>query len=393
MPWLWWWWLRHCRRRWMESIWLLCNEKSTPTTLNPYDAADDHEGSPCIWWTNQLFLPLKMQSMIGVTSQSWDRKNMDLPWGTDWKVKHLSAKDYWTEICWETPTMVWAISKDSCDLIWIKGAQNVFLQPFMQFMKCNRGTMDLQKWMTRFQLTGNRLIEFWMDLLPDLLTTSPEAIAFVAQRRQEHEERQAELAGAAEALPGQEPHVNIPWTDEHALAAFKQVNGKKSTTDNGFSLGWQVLRHWELLIHIMIERISIWGLLLWRGKEFGGYLNEPWLEQRNVSTSLEEEAEVLVSVDLLSERTYLATTPQLTPEIIEELLEHFMDPVDGSNAKGRKPIGMCCLHVDGLFITGTPEFLETFKKVVESQFKIGHEDVNDLMFTGQRVKWIIDEKT
>jgi hypothetical protein len=58
-----------------------------------------------------------------------------------------------------------------------------------------------------------------------------------------------------------------------------------------------------------------------------------------------------------------------------------------------QPIGMCCLHVDDLFITGTPEFLEKFKKVVKSQVKIGHEDVNDLMFTGQRVKWIIDEKT
>ena len=108
---------------------------------------------------------------------------------------------------------------------------------------------------------------------------------------------------------------------------------------------------------------------------------------------MEEEAEVLVSVFLPSERTYLATTPQLTPEIVEEFLEHFMDPVNGSNAKGRKPIGMCCLHVDDLFITGTPEFLERFKKVVGSQFKIGHEDVSDLMFTGQRVKWIIDEKT
>jgi len=32
----------------------------------------------------------------------------------------------------------------------IKGAQNVFLYRFMQFMKFNRGTMDLQKWMTRF---------------------------------------------------------------------------------------------------------------------------------------------------------------------------------------------------------------------------------------------------
>ena len=117
------------------------------------------------------------------------------------------------------------------------------------------------------------------------------------------------------------------------------------------------------------------------------------LNKENVSASLEEEAEVLVSVFLPSERRYLATTPQLTPEIAEESLEHFMDPVNGSNAKGRKPIGMCCLHVDDLFISGTPEFLERFKKVVKSQFKIGHEDVNDLMFIGQRVKWIIDEKT
>ena len=112
-----------------------------------------------------------------------------------------------------------------------------------------------------------------------------------------------------------------------------------------------------------------------------------------IATSLEEEAEVLVSIFLPSERTYLATTPQLTPEIVEELLGHFMDPVNGSNAKGRKPIGTCCLHVDDLFITGTPEFLEKFKRVAKSQFKIGREDVNDLMFTGQRVKWVIDEKT
>ena len=112
-----------------------------------------------------------------------------------------------------------------------------------------------------------------------------------------------------------------------------------------------------------------------------------------IATSLQEEAEVLVSIFLPSERSYLVTTPQLTPEIVEELLEHFMDPVNGSNAKGRQPVGMCYLHVDDLFITGTPEFLEKFKRVVKSQFKIGHEDVNDLMFTGQLVNWFFDEKT
>ena len=75
-----------------------------------------------------------------------------------------------------------------------------------------------------------------------------------------------------------------------------------------------------------------------------------------------EEAETRVSIFLPAERTYLASAPQLTPEVVEELLEHFMDPVHGSNSKGRKTIGMCCLHVDDLFVTGTPEFLEKFKR-------------------------------
>ena len=115
-------------------------------------------------------------------------------------------------------------------------------------------------------------------------------------------------------------------------------------------------------------------------------------KEKNQS-ALEEEAETLVSIFIPAERTYLATVPQLTPEVVEELLEHFMDPVNGSHAKGWKTNGMCCLRVDDLFITGTPEFLERFKKKVRANFKRGHEDVNDLKFTGQRVKWQFDEKT
>ena len=133
----------------------------------------------------------------------------------------------------------------------------------------------------------------------------------------------------------------------------------------------------------IVKREGVWWLL-----EVNYDMNKEL-----ATTTLEEEAEILVSLFLPSERTYLASTPQLTPEVVEELLEHFMDPVHSSIAKNRKPIGMCCLHVDDLFITGTPEFLKQFNKVVKSQFKIGHEDVNDLMFTGQRVKWIIDGKT
>ena len=121
-------------------------------------------------------------------------------------------------------------------------------------------------------------------------------------------------------------------------------------------------------------------------------MNVDMRKEKNQS-ALEEEADTLVSIFLPAERTYLATVPQQTPEVVEELLEHFMDPVNGSNAQGRKTIGMCCLHVDDLFFSGTPEFLEKFKKKVRANFKIGHEDVNDLMFTGQRVKWQLDEKT
>ena len=121
----------------------------------------------------------------------------------------------------------------------INGAQTVFLYRFMQFMKHNRGTMDLQKRMARSQLTGNRLIESWMDLSPDLETTSPEAIAHVARCCLEHEARQVELAGIAAATPGQEPHVNVPWTDEHALIAFRQRK-QTTTTENGIPLRWQL---------------------------------------------------------------------------------------------------------------------------------------------------------
>ena len=119
----------------------------------------------------------------------------------------------------------------------IQGAQNVFLYRFMQFMKFNRGTMDLQKWMTRFQLTGNRLIESWMDLLPEVLNTSPEAILFIQRQRQEHEADQVERAQVAAATPGADPHVVIPWSEEMTLLSFRTYN---ETEDK--HKGWH--SHW-----------------------------------------------------------------------------------------------------------------------------------------------------
>ena len=77
--------------------------------------------------------------------------------------------------------------------------------------------MDLQRWMTRFQLTANRLIESWMDLIPDLDIQSPEVIAAILQRRTAHDEQQQNLVGIAAATPGAQPHVVVPWTDLSAL--------------------------------------------------------------------------------------------------------------------------------------------------------------------------------
>ena len=150
----------------------------------------------------------------------------------------------------------------------------MFLYRFMQFMKYNRVTVDLHKWMTRLQLTGNRLIESLMDLLPDLETTSPEAIAYVAQRRLEHEARQAELAGIAAATPGQEAHVNVPWTDELALAAFRQLNNDRRTQQRlAFPLGGNL----SALIFVSLtgltqeQRNTLTSIMTHRGRTLDQY--------------------------------------------------------------------------------------------------------------------------
>ena len=110
----------------------------------------------------------------------------------------------------------------------IKGAQTVFLYRFMQFMKQNRGTMDLQGWMTRFHLLANRFMESWMDLIPDLDINDQNVIATIAQRRVAHEEQQQNLVGIAQATPGAAPHVAVPWTDEMSRQVLVQLSTARS---------------------------------------------------------------------------------------------------------------------------------------------------------------------
>ena len=73
----------------MESIWLLCNEKSTPTTSNSHDSAADHEGSPCPWWKDQF---------LRCRRCNW------------WLVWHYRVGTWKTRTCIEEQIRRWSIS-------------------------------------------------------------------------------------------------------------------------------------------------------------------------------------------------------------------------------------------------------------------------------------------
>ena len=134
--------------------------------------------------------------------------------------------------------------------------------------------MDPQKWMTRFQLTGNRLIESWIDLLPEALITSPEAILFVQRQRQEHEADQVERAQVVAATPGADPHVVIPWSDEMTLVSFRSFNeNRRQAQRMAFPLGDNLLA----LIFVSLaeltqdQRSTLTSIMTHRGRTLDQY--------------------------------------------------------------------------------------------------------------------------
>merc|ERR1711953_211796 len=76
---------------------------------------------------------------------------------------------------------------------------------------------------------------------------------------------------------------------------------------------------------------------------------------------------------------------------LDEALELLLDPVTGSPAHGREVVGILLIHVDDSFFTGTPEFMKFLVHEIGKEYKIGSEDWNDIMFCGQRTKWVYDE--
>ena len=52
----------------------------------------------------------------------------------------------------------------------VKGAVNIFLYRFQQFMNMHRGSSDMLRWMTRFQLSYQRMNESSMDVFAPLVS-------------------------------------------------------------------------------------------------------------------------------------------------------------------------------------------------------------------------------
>jgi hypothetical protein len=89
--------------------------------------------------------------------------------------------------------------------------------------------------------------------------------------------------------------------------------------------------------------------------------------------------------------TDVSRVPMSGPSSFDDALNYLLDPVTGSNAKGRKVLGVVCLHVDDLFLAGNQRFHAQVCQNLRKDFSIGSEDTNDIQFVGQRIKWIMKD--
>ena len=73
-------------------------------------------------------------------------------------------------------------------------------------------------------------------------------------------------------------------------------------------------------------------------------------------------------------------------QTIEKAINLLMDPFSTSNAVGKIVVGVICLHVDDLFITGSDELEKRVLSRLRLDFQVGSEGKNEIIFTGQRVR-------
>ena len=107
--------------------------------------------------------------------------------------------------------------------LFVKGASNVFLCRFQQFMTLHRGSSDMLRWITRFQLSRSRMQEAWDDtFVPITDVNNPEVRAFVSTLPQDQQNtitNDEALAGAHARLKRQHS-LTIPITENLVALMF-----------------------------------------------------------------------------------------------------------------------------------------------------------------------------
>ena len=107
--------------------------------------------------------------------------------------------------------------------LFVKGVSNVFLYRFQQFMTLHRGSGDMLRWITRFQLSRARLQEAWDDTyVPITDVNNPEVRAYVSTLTQEEQNTitpENALAAANARMKGQHSRT-IPITENLVALMF-----------------------------------------------------------------------------------------------------------------------------------------------------------------------------
>ena len=71
-----------------------------------------------------------------------------------------------------------------------------------------------------------------------------------------------------------------------------------------------------------------------------------------------------------------------------DAIDYLTDPIAGSPAVNKNVHGVLCLHVDDLFMAGDNKFMKDIYKRIVTDFSVGSEDMNNIEFVGQRIKWL-----
>ena len=100
--------------------------------------------------------------------------------------------------------------------LFVKGASNVFLHRFQQFMTLHRGSGDMLRWITRLQLSRARMQEAWDDTYAPITdVNNPEVRAYVSTLTQEQQNTitPKEALAAANARMKNQHSMTIPITE------------------------------------------------------------------------------------------------------------------------------------------------------------------------------------